>query len=268
MGKTPGGRSGQARGDPTAQDAKLHPDKEIESFFGQLWAVPSSSRRHPPRVSPEGLLVWVRKDLVRERRITIQECYPVRKSDRLDSKPLQLSSLRDIWGGPGRKDSYADMVKKKKMAEERGIWVWQPDPSQRPTRQLHQDPPGRPQLQAHPPPPPRQQSQGARPHPGPPPPPPPGRQQQVPQQSRPPQRFQRKPQKIQQQGGNAVDAPPTIDARYRFLTYFNCSEPGHFFVICGKPKVCFICAIPGHHMDACPRWSETHPIAKYYGSAS
>ena len=65
-----------------------------------------------------------------------------------------------------------------------------------------------------------------------------------------------------------MDAPPTIDARYRSLTCFNCGEPGHFVGICGKPKVCFICAIPGHHMDACPRWLESHPIAKYYGSAS
>ena len=202
---TLGGRSGRVSKDPTAQEAKLHPEEELESFFGQLWAVPSPPRRHPPRVSPEGLLFWVRKDLVRERRITIQECFPVRKSDRLDSKPIQLSFSRDIWGGPNCKDTYADVVKKRKMAEERGRWVWQPDPPQRPVRQLRQDPPGRPQQQhqTHPPPPNRPQAQahGARLHPGPPPPPPPGRQHQVPQQSRPPQRFQRKPQKIQQQGG-------------------------------------------------------------------
>ncbi|KAG2615576.1 hypothetical protein PVAP13_3NG051190 [Panicum virgatum] len=151
---TLGGRSGRVSKDHTAQEAKLHPEEELESFFGQLWAVPSSPRRHPPRVSPEGLLFWVRKDLVRERRITIQECFPVRKSDRLDSKPLQLSFSRDIWGGPICKDTYADVVKKRKMAEERDRWVWQPDPPQRPVRQLRQDPPGRPQQQhqTHPPP--------------------------------------------------------------------------------------------------------------------
>lgn len=81
-------------------------------------------------------------------------------------------------------------------------------------------------------------------------------------------KFQRKPQKIQQEQGGFGDTPPTIDARYQSLTCFNCGEPGHFIGICGKPKVCFICAIPGHLMDACPRWSQPHPIAKYYGSAS
>ncbi|PAN34492.1 hypothetical protein PAHAL_6G159300 [Panicum hallii] len=47
-----------------------------------------------------------------------------------------------------------------------------------------------------------------------------------------------------------------------------CREPGHFFGICGKPKVCFICAVPGHHMDVCPRWNQPLPAASYYGSAS
>lgn len=29
-----------------------------------------------------------------------------------------------------------------------------------------------------------------------------------------------------------------------------------------------MCAIPGHHMDACPMWNQRHPVASFYGSAS
>ena len=61
---------------------------------------------------------------------------------------------------------------------------------------------------------------------------------------------------------------PVIDPRYRTLTCFNCGEPGHFVGNCGKPRVCFMCAILGHHMDACPKWSQPHPAAVFYGSAS
>lgn len=37
---------------------------------------------------------------------------------------------------------------------------------------------------------------------------------------------------------------------------------------CAKPKVCFICAVPGHHMNACPMWKDDHPVAAYVGSAN
>ncbi|KAG2542723.1 hypothetical protein PVAP13_9NG657466 [Panicum virgatum] len=80
---TLGARSGGGGADPMAEeDRKLHPDEEIESFFGQLWAVHSLPSRHQPRVPGSvGFLAWVRKDLVREGRITIEECHPVKKSD-------------------------------------------------------------------------------------------------------------------------------------------------------------------------------------------
>lgn len=37
---------------------------------------------------------------------------------------------------------------------------------------------------------------------------------------------------------------------------------------CARPKICFICGIAGHHMNACPAWKRDHPIAAYVGSAS
>jgi hypothetical protein len=37
--------------------------------------------------------------------------------------------------------------------------------------------------------------------------------------------------------------------------------------ICSKPKVCFICAIPGHYMTDCPCWGKSQPVAVFVGSA-
>jgi hypothetical protein len=58
-----------------------------------------------------------------------------------------------------------------------------------------------------------------------------------------------------------------IDPRYMSLTCYNYGEPGHFIGICDKPKLCFIHAIPGQYMTACPKWKETQPMATYFGSA-
>jgi hypothetical protein len=35
-----------------------------------------------------------------------------------------------------------------------------------------------------------------------------------------------------------------------------------------KLKICFICGIAGHHMNACSTWKEDHPVAAYVGSAN
>jgi hypothetical protein len=59
-----------------------------------------------------------------------------------------------------------------------------------------------------------------------------------------------------------------IDPKYRHLTWYNCGEPSHFVGICTKPKVCFICVIPGHYMSDCPAWKKEHPAASYIGSAA
>lgn len=37
---------------------------------------------------------------------------------------------------------------------------------------------------------------------------------------------------------------------------------------CTRPKFCFICAVVGHHINACPAWKEDRPVAAYMGSAS
>ena len=158
--RTPGGRSRKDGEDPAV---RLHPEEEIASFFGQLWVIPSSTHRQQPRVpQPEGFIAWVRKDLVRSRSFTVEDCYPVRRSDRLIDQPTRISFLRDIWGNSHQRKLYAEVVKE--MAEERGRWVWQPDRQQQrpqPPRPTRRDPPpGRPQQQQQPraaPPPPQAQ---------------------------------------------------------------------------------------------------------------
>lgn len=52
------------------------------------------------------------------------------------------------------------------------------------------------------------------------------------------------------------------------MTCYNYGEPGHFVGNCTRPKICFMCGIPCHHMNACPAWKRDHPVAAYVGSAS
>jgi hypothetical protein len=59
-----------------------------------------------------------------------------------------------------------------------------------------------------------------------------------------------------------------VDPIQRALTCYNCGEPDQFVGICKKPKVCFICSIPGHYVTECLEWRKPQPIASYMGSSS
>ena len=77
------------------------------------------------------MIVWVRKDLVRDRNFSVTDCYPVSRSDRLIDKPIRICFSRDIWGRTHQRETYAEIVKR--MADERRRWAWQPErPIQRP----------------------------------------------------------------------------------------------------------------------------------------
>jgi hypothetical protein len=75
----------------------------------------------------------------------------------------------------------------------------------------------------------------------------------------------------QSQKEQVLADPPgmsVIDPRYRDLTCYNCGEPDHFVGICAKPKVCFICDVPGHYMTNCQFWKQSPPAATYLDSAA
>jgi hypothetical protein len=58
-----------------------------------------------------------------------------------------------------------------------------------------------------------------------------------------------------------------IDPRYRALSCYNYGEPHQFVGICTRPKICFMCVVPGHYMIECPKWSQLQHVASYLGSA-
>ena len=104
--------------DPAVGKNRIDPGEEIESFFGQLWAIPAA----PPHVRApvgEGFLAWVRRDLVRDRAFTLADCYLVKKSDRIEGKPTQISFARDLWGRGGRQATYAEVLRRSTMGEGR-----------------------------------------------------------------------------------------------------------------------------------------------------
>lgn len=125
------------RPDPVTDGARLHLNEEIESFFGQLLAVPSSSKASRVR-DDEGLIAWVRRDLVKERKFTHEDCFPVRRSNRVDTKPTRISFSRDILvgGGQHQRESYTEVLRRRRMGNEGGRWVWQHD-----GHQPHMQPP-------------------------------------------------------------------------------------------------------------------------------
>jgi hypothetical protein len=61
-----------------------------------------------------GYLVWIRKDLVWERRIQPEDCFSVDRAQRIEGVPKKLSLSRDILA-QGRA-TYADILRKSVMA--------------------------------------------------------------------------------------------------------------------------------------------------------
>jgi hypothetical protein len=59
-----------------------------------------------------------------------------------------------------------------------------------------------------------------------------------------------------------------FDLKYKDVICYNRGEPCHYVGMCSKPKKCFICGSQMHHMDKCPDWYRSMPMAQVYGSAS
>jgi hypothetical protein len=196
---------------------------------------------------------------VREKRVRLEDCYPVSRSQRVGKVLTTLSFVRDIWSS-GKRASYKEALNSIPMVEG-GRWVWQADKAQRPPIR------GRPQGQRgrgagfQRAPPPRSLAQGqvdliAGQGSG-------AQGSQGNQGMKPPVQKQREPQHKQPNQGASMTE---IDPKYRDLTCYNCGEPGHFIGICSRLKVCFICAVPGHYMTNCPLCKNKQPTASYLGS--
>jgi hypothetical protein len=59
----------------------------------------------------------------------------------------------------------------------------------------------------------------------------------------------------------------TFDQKFKDVICKNCGEPCHYVGMCPKPKKCFICGSEMYHMDKCPEWYRSMPMAQFYGSA-
>jgi hypothetical protein len=123
--KDPPGAHRTELSDPVVKNEIRGPDEDfVEEIFGQLWAVPKPL---VPRVldSPPhgGRLVWIRKDLVREKKVRPEDCFPVGRNQRIVHPVTKLSFSRDICRN-GEYPSYVEVLKRLPMAEG-GHWVWQ-----------------------------------------------------------------------------------------------------------------------------------------------
>jgi hypothetical protein len=105
----------------------------VEEIFGQLWAVPKPDKVRVPEPNREwGCLVWIRKDLVRKKKIRVEDCFPVNRAQRIEGSSTRVSFSRDIL--VQGKATYADILRRSSMAEG-GRWVWQADkPPRAPAR--------------------------------------------------------------------------------------------------------------------------------------
>jgi hypothetical protein len=127
-----GGTNWRSRLDPVVGKAVTEQEGEsIEELFGQLWLVPKSGNLRVPNPGDHGggTLVWIRKELVQQRRIRSEVCFPVSRFQRIDTVPMRLSFTKDIWGG-GDRMTFIEALRQISMAE-RGHWVCQVDRQER-----------------------------------------------------------------------------------------------------------------------------------------
>jgi hypothetical protein len=69
-------------------------------------------------------------------------------------------------------------------------------------------------------------------------------------------------------GGSVSSNGLTFDMKFKGVICYNCGEPCHYVGMCQRQKKCFICGSHMHHMDKCPEWYRSIPMAQFYGSAN
>jgi hypothetical protein len=103
--------------DPVARIGVVDQDEEcVEELFGQLWAIPKSKPRVPTPHLHGGRLIWKRRDLVRERRVHPEDCFPMSRSQRDGKVSTTLSFMKDMWAG-GERATYKEVFNSIPMTE-------------------------------------------------------------------------------------------------------------------------------------------------------
>ncbi|KAE8767974.1 hypothetical protein D1007_60616 [Hordeum vulgare] len=93
-------------------------EEEVEEFYGQLWVIPSPSRRQtshkyrPPPPNPRSAigshLFWIKKNLLRSGCFSAEDCHPIIHPDRFDPIPTRFRICEE---GAARRASFASVVK-------------------------------------------------------------------------------------------------------------------------------------------------------------
>jgi hypothetical protein len=68
-------------------------EESIEEIIGQLWDIPKVDMVRAPSSEGhgKGMLVWIRKELVKKQCIQSEDCFPVGTFQRIDLESTRLS---------------------------------------------------------------------------------------------------------------------------------------------------------------------------------
>jgi hypothetical protein len=105
---------------------------------GNLWTTLGRSRtvKVPEPNCSGGCLVWIWRDLVKLRRVHLEDCFPVSRVPNIDRVPMRLSIERDFCAAGWA--TFVDILKRALVAEG-GRWVKQANkPPQTPSRERFQ----------------------------------------------------------------------------------------------------------------------------------
>jgi hypothetical protein len=121
------GANWKRREDRVVEDEGVILDEEyVEEIISQLWSIPKPerARTHDPHLG-SGRLVWIRRDLIHERKVRLEDCFPVSRTQRIDHTLRVLSYSRDLCPR-GDHPTFTEVLKRIPMSVG-GRWVWRPD---------------------------------------------------------------------------------------------------------------------------------------------
>ncbi|TVU37081.1 hypothetical protein EJB05_15547, partial [Eragrostis curvula] len=95
-------------------------EEQVEDFFGQLWSIPSTPPRVRVRPRSTSNLVWVRKELAVAKSFGASDCYPARAADQWKAEVKRINFARDLCKHIVSRGTFAEVVKRKPMADQGG----------------------------------------------------------------------------------------------------------------------------------------------------